>query len=344
MLSLNKIATTQVILFILTAHSTMPVRTISEIEAATRDQAASSVWHNYRRGRVTASKCGDIIHAYSDGFRGNAEKAKATLANSIIRPRYFTSAACAWGKNHEPTAMDAYRQFFGGPEKCKIQDFCGLSLMKSHPHIGCSPDGIATDIATGQRYLLEIKCPLSLSKYKSMDAKYVDPAAPKAGTEEAKAYEENEKKRQKVLKGFYLKKVWKKADGSEHWAIDIGTQQGRSYWYQIQLSLLILDLPYAHFIVWTPKHTVVMAVNRDDSVAEDMVTVLDRFWGEFVVPHEAFSKDLYLRAAEEPSLPTPEDQDEVFEPDIPEPYADGEEEQETPTEPTEPPKKKLKTL
>ena len=73
------------------------------LEEATRGQADSKTWFQYRPGRVTASK-----------FKAAAHTNKSSPSQSLIKTNCypeshkFTSEATKWGRPHEETARDTF--------------------------------------------------------------------------------------------------------------------------------------------------------------------------------------------------------------------------------------------
>ena len=95
-------------------------------EEATRDQADSKTWFQYRAGRVTASK-----------FKAAAHTNKSSPSQSLLKT--IISKDC-----HANLKIGC----------------CGLVVHPCYPHLGASPDGIVICDCCGKG-VLEIKCPYS---------------------------------------------------------------------------------------------------------------------------------------------------------------------------------------
>ena len=96
------------------------------LEEATRDQADSKTWFQYRAGRVTASK-----------FKAAAHTNKSSPSQSLLKT--IISKDC-----HANLKIGC----------------CGLVVHPCYPHLGASPDGIVICDCCGKG-VLEIKCPYS---------------------------------------------------------------------------------------------------------------------------------------------------------------------------------------
>lgn len=244
----------------ITPHEPRAVYTVEDIERRTRGQADNPEWMACRYGRVTASVCGRIIHASSRAFRGNKAAALATIAEGIVHPKDFTSKATDWGKTNEGAAIQAYIQDAAQfPPGATLDSDCGLYLDPHHPWIGVSPDGIVTlPNSSGTRVLLEVKCPYGQRTDPDFSAS-----------------------------GFYLKRgdgtllatCGGKGNGRDEYLLNMKTAQGRNYYYQIQLSLAVLNIDYAHLFVWTPTKTTSVHIRRQDPVRErQMIKCLKDFY------------------------------------------------------------------
>ena len=108
----------------------------------TEDQSLSSLWHQKRRGRITASSF--------KKFTANPFSFCQKLWDSPVDLSKIP--AIAWGQNHEKEALSCYEK------KCKKSVTpCGLFVSKRLPFIGASPDGLLDSES-----LVEVKCPYML--------------------------------------------------------------------------------------------------------------------------------------------------------------------------------------
>ncbi|XP_067654064.1 uncharacterized protein [Haliotis asinina] len=123
------------------------------VEAATRTQASSPVWFQFRAGRITASKMKSVNRtSLSDPSR--------SLIRHICYPTEvkFSNPATRWGCSHEVTARDTYEKLSSERHHNFSVEECGLFLSCEYPHLGATPDGIV-DCGCCGRGSLEIKCP-----------------------------------------------------------------------------------------------------------------------------------------------------------------------------------------
>lgn len=133
------------------------------IETLTTKQTNSPKWMEYRVGLITASI------AYSVYTRVKTLKTKmgphdvSRLLKTVMRENPVQTAAMARGLQLEGIARKMYISM-SKHVNVKVED-SGLLIMKEHPCIGASPDGIVTCDCCNAR-ILEIKCPLSLDRFK----------------------------------------------------------------------------------------------------------------------------------------------------------------------------------
>jgi putative phage-type endonuclease len=112
----------------------------------------SDAWFAARRGKVTASRLGDVIAMTKSGWGASRANYMAELITEILTGatfERFQSDAMAWGVEKEPQARDAY-MFFRDVEVLPAEFVVHPTINES----GASPDGLI-----GDEGLLEIKCP-----------------------------------------------------------------------------------------------------------------------------------------------------------------------------------------
>ncbi|ELU09007.1 hypothetical protein CAPTEDRAFT_214458 [Capitella teleta] len=233
------------------------------IERNTRGQALNHNWFAWRYGRVSGSICADILHTYDLGFQGNAHDARKRLANNILHPRPIHGTALDWGKDKEKVALVDYLDD-AEVDPTTMNSECGFCVHKKYDYIGVSPDGVVD----GKR-LLEIKCPYSKRHVEDF-------------------YTSNE------LKSFYLQRM--RGEHAEEgdpdvMVLDRSTPSGRKYYYQIQLSLSVLDLKDSHLYVWTPNGKVLLTISRQHHKLEELMHLqLENFWLDYVFNNINFKK------------------------------------------------------
>lgn len=112
---------------------------ISAMEKQTRGQDKSSMWHELRYGRITASKCYEV---------SRCKTVDGTLIAIILGARIPETSAILRGKKLEDKVRKTVEKIIGN----KI-DICGLYISEQFPMIAGSPDGI------NDKTTFEIKCP-----------------------------------------------------------------------------------------------------------------------------------------------------------------------------------------
>ncbi len=126
------------------------------IETITRAQADSVEWHYERSIRITASFFGRVC-------RRLPTTTSDTLVNSIVNLKNYQSmpVACAWGKNNESKARNAYFENMKMTGHSNLEVFeSGLVVNIKYSFLGASPDGVIHDpVSADPDGLLEIKCP-----------------------------------------------------------------------------------------------------------------------------------------------------------------------------------------
>ncbi|XP_052747032.1 uncharacterized protein LOC112057632 isoform X1 [Bicyclus anynana] len=115
--------------------------TINNIEKNTRRQKESSLWHEERKYRITASKFYTVCHL--------RDSSKPGFSKIILNERNFKSRATTHGILNESVALKEYVKKYD----VNIEP-CGLFINKERPYLGATPDGLL-----GNETIIEIKCP-----------------------------------------------------------------------------------------------------------------------------------------------------------------------------------------
>lgn len=125
------------------------------VEKQTKQQAASTKWHHFRTGRITASNAGAVC-ATSIG------KPSQSLLKKICHPEncQFSSQATDWGKKNEPKARAAYVAAVATQHVDFRCSASGLHISPEFPFLAATPDGLI-DCACCGAGVLEVKCPFS---------------------------------------------------------------------------------------------------------------------------------------------------------------------------------------
>lgn len=118
----------------------------------------------YRSGRITASRVKEICAAKSC-------YSNISLLKTICYPstKQFKIAATEWGKIHEIDGRNAYIEKLKNDHINLSLTVSGLVINTNFPYLGASPDGIINCDCCGKG-CLEIKCPHSLTKDKSIES------------------------------------------------------------------------------------------------------------------------------------------------------------------------------
>ncbi|XP_046557350.1 uncharacterized protein LOC124266602, partial [Haliotis rubra] len=113
-----------------------------DVEAATRDQSKSPVWHRERKWRITASRFGEVTKMTN---RRNKEK----LCKSIVSTKILSCKPAIHGKQYEKKAISTFESVYNIKTKK-----AGLFVSSSEPFLGATPDAIIDEYS-----LVEVKCP-----------------------------------------------------------------------------------------------------------------------------------------------------------------------------------------
>ncbi|KAL1481489.1 hypothetical protein MTO96_034446 [Rhipicephalus appendiculatus] len=107
------------------------------IEKQTKAQSASSKWHQFRTGRITASNAGAV-------FATSLTEPSKSLLKRLCYPQEcrFLTAATEWGKKKEAAGRMAYVEAMQKHHigfKCQVS---GLHISTEHPFLAATPDGL----------------------------------------------------------------------------------------------------------------------------------------------------------------------------------------------------------
>lgn len=230
------------------------------VEEVTRTQSLSTTWYNMRLGRITASVAGEVMHH-------NQSKHPSSLIRKICVPqeKLLKVPAIEWGRKHEEDALNLYCLIHHNENKDHTKpptgniymaagatsyhtegtvSKCGLVIDEKRPFLGASPDGIV-DCSCCGRGVIEIKCPYKFRELSLQSALTDD--------------------------SFSLRE-------------DYSLKCTHKYYAQVQLQMLVCDVQYADFMIWTPIDCVISRVNRDTSFVSDMLQKLESFWQMCILP------------------------------------------------------------
>ena len=118
------------------------------IEEETRPQCDWPRWFEYRRLRITATMCKDIV----------CRKKPETdlLVKRKLKTAFYGNQKTKYGLEHEAEAMDEYVSFQQQTEPDCFLRKSGLVVSTEAPYLACSPDD-SLCTSSGQ-ILVEVKC------------------------------------------------------------------------------------------------------------------------------------------------------------------------------------------
>ena len=174
----------------------------------------------------------------------------------LYKPPPGTVPALEWGQSHEEVARQWYiaqkTKLFGPTYQVSRTR---IHISTTDPCLAASPDGIIVDSTQAegrQNDILEIKCPYS---GRTM--------TPEVACQEANKFCSSLVDGQAILKKLH------------------------NYYYQIQGQLVITQLPWCDFVIWTPHGTSVQRIERDENLWKQMYSKLKAFYHENLLPQLA---------------------------------------------------------
>ena len=225
----------------------------------TIEQSASLRWSEERRFRITASKCKT---AYSCGEKLLCEKGQECLGqfynwiqNNFWFPKHITTKDIEYGIEKEAAARAAYEAVTG---TCVSES--GIWVCNRFPYLGASPDGLIKDANAKTIGVIEIKC-LKIFKEKSIQ-------------------EVVEEYKQKTLSStLYNRQCFKIEDDN------LLLRESHSYYYQIQLQLLVTGCHFCDFVLYSAKGPPsIQRINENKTFQYHMVQALSAFWHRVLIP------------------------------------------------------------
>lgn len=154
--------------------------------------------------------------------------------------------AVQYGRDNEANALKEYKQVTGS----NVVN-AGLVVNSKYPGLGCSPDGLVTNKEGMLTKLIEIKCPF---KIKDQHPQQFDP----------------------VL----LKNMCYRIDENGYLKI----KRNHAYYFQVQLSLAIMNLNECDFIIWSPKGMVFENIERDNNFINTLTKKLVNIHCTVLIP------------------------------------------------------------
>ena len=209
-------------------------------------QSFNPLWHDERAICCTASNCMTVL-----GLTKDSAKIRH-LRTSMWKLDRYVSYAMKYGLEKEPEALETYLRQMKEKDEDAILLKCGMWKNPKYPVLSCSPDGILRSPKFG-RVLVEVKV---------LVMEHIDPANFEAMPPQS-------------LRGFYLKRL---PDDT------ITLKKTHKHYYQVQMSLDILELPIAHFFCWSKSGSVLCIIPRDETFFNEKRRRLIAYHREIVVP------------------------------------------------------------
>lgn len=113
------------------------------VEMATKNQAETKLWNQFRSGRITASRMYAACH--SSPAQPSESLIKAICKSESAK---FVSAATSWGCSHEKDAREIYCEAMNSLHEFFFED-AGLTMHTEYPLFGASPEGLLRLLRTG---------------------------------------------------------------------------------------------------------------------------------------------------------------------------------------------------
>ncbi len=128
---------------------------IRNLEAKTRNQSASQLWFEHRKGRITGSKAHDV-------FVHNDNSSNVNLVKMLMGYKMYElskNKAVMWGVENEDCARQLYCNVMSNSHDNFVCVNSGFVIDKLLCFVGASPDGCISCSCHGKG-VLEIKCPM----------------------------------------------------------------------------------------------------------------------------------------------------------------------------------------
>ena len=210
----------------------------------TRQQAISKEWVNARSFRVTASVAKDVL-----GF-------------SSKRSQYHFLQRHLWGLGHDLQVKsvvygktnedNGFQQYVRESTRSETVTKTGFWVNPKYPQLGCSPDGLIFE-NDSLKGVLEIKCPAVLEKTSPVDISKLP------------------NKQSKNLCFTLVNNVPR-------------LKRTHKYYYQVQLQIIICEVSFCDFVIWSPKGMSVERIMKDEEFVQSVLPRLQRFHRNVLLP------------------------------------------------------------
>ena len=241
-----------IVSFFQNLSTNMTVENIKRIESITHGQSSNEIWHRFRKGVVTASKCHDDVHTKMVKDNKGDTSINMWQLHQKITGLVFVNPnvpALKYGRVMEENAVNCLSDIMKSKHK-KIHE-CGLYLDNNAPYIGGSPDRIIT-CSCCKPACVEIKCPYSIN--------HLSPGDPQA-------------------KLTYLVKQ-----------DDIFLlSRSHQYYTQCLVQMTVTNMEHCYFMVWTPHGYIIDHLDFDRQkwyiIKHELVTYYQQYYLRTIFNH-----------------------------------------------------------
>ena len=213
------------------------------IEGKTRGQSQNPIWHEQRKGRLTASKFYQICTRSNTLLRKPNEDPHRLVSEIMAYESIPTTYAMKHGIAMEPHAKQKLTEILRVSHKKVVTKDTGIFIQKEYPHLGASPESIITCNCCGD-FVVEIKCPFSI--------KNVIPHCQNLP---------------------YLIEIDNKTVLKEN----------HPYYFQVQGQMAITNIHKSIFFVYTHHGYFIQNINYNEDLWKNILIKLNYFWSKYIL-------------------------------------------------------------
>ena len=240
---------------------------VTSIHNNTTEQANSKLWHELRKGRITASKYHNV-YTKINSFNNKPSVSTNALVKELIERKTFETVATKHGIAMETHAKEKLKNILSKTHiKCQFQE-SGMIIDKELPYLSAIPDMEGSCKCCGD-FVVEIKCPYSICE--------TIPTAKNLS---------------------YLDEVNTRNVSS------LKLKHSHSYYTQIQGQLALTDKTFAWFFVYSHHGYHLEKIYFDKDHWTKVKANLIQFWMEHLAPSLIQYKDSHLSPNTESSTST----------------------------------------
>ena len=220
---------------------------IADIESSTRLQAANTLWHLCRNGRITAS----IFHEINVKAKKLLRNENVTFANTVDKifgcgPNLSHLPAVRYGVEMKHHAKRKYEEIVKATHHKAISiSECGLFLHPEFPYLAATPD-LVSQCSCCDLGVVEIKCSHSIAE-----------SRPAIG-----------------LPPYLL----------QNSSGNMTLNRNHSHYTQIQGQMEVLNAKWGHFFVFSNHGWFLEKIERNDKFLHGLFENFEAFFVEHVLP------------------------------------------------------------